>query len=142
MLRGTRLHFSTAYHPQSDVQSDQTIQTPEDMLRAYVIYFGGSWNSYLPLARFSYNNNYHSNIGVPPFKILYGKKYKTLVYCGGGRSQGYGKDQGGHSDDRYYQADQAEIANNLESIEELCWQMSIRVGVPGRQYGFTNGITL
>ncbi|KAI3811354.1 hypothetical protein L1987_21075 [Smallanthus sonchifolius] len=59
---GTRLLISIAYHPQTDDQSGRTIQTLEDMLRAYIINFGGSWDSHLPLAEFSYNNSYHSSI--------------------------------------------------------------------------------
>ncbi|GKE88668.1 putative reverse transcriptase domain-containing protein, partial [Tanacetum coccineum] len=53
---GIRLDLSTAYHPQTDGQSERTIQTLEDMLRACVIDFGGSWDVHLPLAEFSYNN--------------------------------------------------------------------------------------
>ncbi|GJS24841.1 reverse transcriptase domain-containing protein [Tanacetum coccineum] len=60
---GTRLDMSTAYHPQTDGQSERTIQTLEDMLRACVIDFGGSWDVHLPLAEFSYNNSYHTSIG-------------------------------------------------------------------------------
>ncbi|GKF60510.1 putative reverse transcriptase domain-containing protein, partial [Tanacetum coccineum] len=68
---GTRLDLSTAYHPQTDGQSKHTIQTLEDMLRACVIDFGGSWDVHLPLAEFSYNNNYHSSIRCAPFEALY-----------------------------------------------------------------------
>ncbi|GKC50797.1 putative reverse transcriptase domain-containing protein [Tanacetum coccineum] len=53
---GTRLDMSTAYHPQTDGQSERTIQTLEDMLRACVLDFGGSWDVHLPLVEFSYNN--------------------------------------------------------------------------------------
>ncbi|GJX48206.1 putative reverse transcriptase domain-containing protein [Tanacetum coccineum] len=53
---GKRLDMSMAYHPQTDSQSERTIQTLEDMLRAYVMDFGGSWDAHLPLAEFSYNN--------------------------------------------------------------------------------------
>ncbi|KAI3822130.1 hypothetical protein L1987_09711 [Smallanthus sonchifolius] len=60
---GTRLNISTTYHPQTDGQSERTIQTLEDMLRACIIDFGGSWDSHPPLAEFSYNNNYHTTIG-------------------------------------------------------------------------------
>ncbi|KAJ9556692.1 hypothetical protein OSB04_011306 [Centaurea solstitialis] len=79
---GTRLHFSTAYHPQTDGQSERTIQTLEDMLRACVLDFGGSWDAYLPLAEFSYNNNYHSSIGMPPFEMLYGRRCRTPICWG------------------------------------------------------------
>ncbi|GJW33237.1 putative reverse transcriptase domain-containing protein [Tanacetum coccineum] len=71
---GTRLDMSTAYHPQIDGQSERTIQTLEDMLRACVIDFGGSWDTHLPLAEFSYNNSYHSSIRCAPFEALYGRK--------------------------------------------------------------------
>ncbi|GKB75195.1 putative reverse transcriptase domain-containing protein [Tanacetum coccineum] len=72
---GTRLDMSTAYHPQTDGQSERTIQTLEDMLRACVIDFGGSWDVHLPLAEFSYNNSYHSSIRCAPFEALYGRKF-------------------------------------------------------------------
>jgi hypothetical protein len=79
---GTRLHISTAYHPQTDGQSERTIQTLEDMLRACIIDFGGSWDSHLPLAEFSYNNSYHSSIGRAPYEMLYGRKCRTPVCWG------------------------------------------------------------
>nr|GFA32707.1 retrotransposon protein, putative [Tanacetum cinerariifolium] len=76
---GTRLDMSTAYHPQTDGQSERTIQTLEDMLRACVIDFGGSWDVYLLLAEFSYNNCYHSSIRYAPFEALYGRKCRSPV---------------------------------------------------------------
>ncbi|GJW84319.1 putative reverse transcriptase domain-containing protein [Tanacetum coccineum] len=76
---GTRLDMSTSYHPQTDGQSEHTIQTLEDMLRACVIDFGGSWDTHLPLAEFSYNNSYHSSIRCAPFEALYGKKCRSPV---------------------------------------------------------------
>ncbi|GJW75226.1 putative reverse transcriptase domain-containing protein [Tanacetum coccineum] len=76
---GTRLHLSTAYHPQIDGQSEHTIQTLEDMLRACVMDFGGSWDIHLPLAEFSYNNSYHLSIQCAPFEALYGRKCKSPV---------------------------------------------------------------
>ncbi|GJR11559.1 reverse transcriptase domain-containing protein [Tanacetum coccineum] len=75
---GTRLDMITAYHPQTDEQSERTIQTLEDMLRACVIDFCGSWDVHLPLAEFSYNNSYHSSIKCAPFEALYGRKYASL----------------------------------------------------------------
>ncbi|GJX54963.1 putative reverse transcriptase domain-containing protein [Tanacetum coccineum] len=53
---GTDLSMSTAYHPETDGQSERTIQTLEDMLRACVIDFGKGWVKHFPLAKFSYNN--------------------------------------------------------------------------------------
>ncbi|GKD40904.1 putative reverse transcriptase domain-containing protein [Tanacetum coccineum] len=76
---GTRLDLSTAYHPQMDGQSERTIQTLEDMLRACVINFGGSWDVHLPLAEFSYNNSYHSSIRCAPFEALHGRKCRSPV---------------------------------------------------------------
>ncbi|KAK1422205.1 hypothetical protein QVD17_25165 [Tagetes erecta] len=79
---GTRLLISTAYHPQTDGQSERTIQTLEDMLRACIIDFGGSWYKYLPLAEFSYNNSYHSSIKMSPYEMLYGRKCRTPICWG------------------------------------------------------------
>ncbi|GJT48758.1 reverse transcriptase domain-containing protein [Tanacetum coccineum] len=76
---GTRLDMSTSYHPWTDRQSERTIKMLEDMLRACVIDFGGSWNIHLPLAEFSYNNSYHSSIRYAPFEALYGRKYRSPV---------------------------------------------------------------
>ncbi|KAF5763838.1 putative nucleotidyltransferase, Ribonuclease H [Helianthus annuus] len=76
---GTKLNLSTAYYPQTDGQSERTIQTMEDMLRACVINFGGNWDDHLPLIEFSYNNSYHTSINVAPFEALYGRKSRTLV---------------------------------------------------------------
>ena len=76
---GIRLDLSTAFHPQTDVQSERTIQVLEDMLRACVIEFGGHWDSFLPLEEFSYNNSYHSSIDMAPFKALYGKRCRSPI---------------------------------------------------------------
>ncbi|GJT95309.1 putative reverse transcriptase domain-containing protein [Tanacetum coccineum] len=76
---GTQLDMSTAYHPETDGQSERTIQTLEDMLRACVIDFGKGWEKHLPLVEFSYNNSYHASIKVAPFKALYGRKCRSLV---------------------------------------------------------------
>ena len=76
---GTRLHFSTAFHPQTDGQSERTIQTLEDMLRACVMEFKGSWDTHLALMEFAYNNNYQASIEMAPFEALYGRKCRTSV---------------------------------------------------------------
>ncbi|GJY41679.1 reverse transcriptase domain-containing protein [Tanacetum coccineum] len=76
---GTKLHMSTAYHPETDGQSERTIQTLEDMLRACVMDFGGSWDTHLPLVEFSYNNSYHTSVKCAPFEALYGRKCRSPV---------------------------------------------------------------
>ncbi|GKD26038.1 putative reverse transcriptase domain-containing protein, partial [Tanacetum coccineum] len=76
---GTQLDMSTAYHPETDGQSERTIQTLEDMLRACVIAFGKGWERHLPLVEFSYNNSYHASIKAAPFESLYGRKCRSPV---------------------------------------------------------------
>nr|GFA37320.1 putative reverse transcriptase domain-containing protein [Tanacetum cinerariifolium] len=76
---GTRLDMSTTYHPKTDGQSERTIQTLEDMLRACVIDFENGWERYLPLIEFSYNNSYHASIKAAPFEALYGRKCRSPV---------------------------------------------------------------
>ncbi|GJU01630.1 putative reverse transcriptase domain-containing protein [Tanacetum coccineum] len=69
---GTDISMSTAYHPETDGQSERTIQTLEDMLRACVIDFGKGWVKHLPLAEFLYNNSYHASIKAASYEALYG----------------------------------------------------------------------
>ncbi|GJY35152.1 putative reverse transcriptase domain-containing protein [Tanacetum coccineum] len=76
---GTRLDMSTAYHPQIDSQSECTIQTLEDMLRACILEFGGSWDVHLSLVEFSYNNSYLSSVRCASFEALYGRKCRSLI---------------------------------------------------------------
>ncbi|GJS28295.1 reverse transcriptase domain-containing protein [Tanacetum coccineum] len=76
---GTQLDMSTAYHPETDGQSERTIQTLEDMLRACVIDFRKGWERHLPLVEFSYNNSYHASIKAAPFEALYGRKCRSPV---------------------------------------------------------------
>ncbi|GJX00515.1 putative reverse transcriptase domain-containing protein [Tanacetum coccineum] len=76
---GTSLDMSTAYHPETDGQSERTIQTLEDMLRACVIDFGKGWVNHLPLVEFSYNNSYHASIKAAPFEALYGRKCRSPI---------------------------------------------------------------
>ncbi|GJW49025.1 putative reverse transcriptase domain-containing protein [Tanacetum coccineum] len=68
-----------AYHPQTDRQSERTIQTPEDMLHACVIDFGNGWVKHFPIVKFSYNNSYHTSIKAAPFEALYGRKCRSPV---------------------------------------------------------------
>ena len=68
----TRLNFSTAFHPQTNRQSERLIQVLEDMLRGCVMEFTESWDRYISLIEFSYNNSYQSSIGMAPYEALYG----------------------------------------------------------------------
>nr|GEX66260.1 putative reverse transcriptase domain-containing protein [Tanacetum cinerariifolium] len=76
---GTNLDMSTAYHPETDGQSERTIQTLEDMLRVCVINFRKGWVKHFPLVKFSYNNSYHASIKVAPYEALYGRKCRLPV---------------------------------------------------------------
>ena len=76
---GTRLHFNTTFHPQMDGQSERTIQTLEDMLRACVMEFKRSWDTHLALMEFAYNNSYQASIEMVPFEALFGRKCRTPV---------------------------------------------------------------
>ncbi|KAD4981941.1 hypothetical protein E3N88_18612 [Mikania micrantha] len=76
---GTQINMSTAYHPQTDGQTERTNQTLEDMLRSCVIDFRGSWDIHLPLVEFSYNNSYHTSIQCAPFEALYGRKCRSPI---------------------------------------------------------------
>nr|GEU34608.1 putative reverse transcriptase domain-containing protein [Tanacetum cinerariifolium] len=76
---GTSLDISTAYHPETDGQSERTIKTLKDMLRACVIDFGKGWVNHLPLVKFSYNNSYHASIKAAPFEALYGRKCHSPI---------------------------------------------------------------
>jgi hypothetical protein len=76
----TKLNFSTAFHPQTDGQSERTIQTLEDMLRACVLDFKGSWSQYIPLIEFAYNNSYQASIKMAPYEALYGRRCRSPLY--------------------------------------------------------------
>ena len=77
---GTKLNFSTNYHPQIDGQSERTIQTLENMLRTCILDFGGSWGQYMALVEFVYNNSYDSSIQMAPYETLYGRKCRSPIY--------------------------------------------------------------
>jgi hypothetical protein len=68
----TQLRFSSAYHPQTDAQTERVNQILEDMLRACALQYGRSWDKSLSYAKFSYNNSYQESLKMAPFKMLYG----------------------------------------------------------------------
>jgi len=74
---GTQLKMSSTYHPQTDGQSERTIQSLEDLLRTCVLDHLGTWSDVLPLVEFTYNNNYHSSIGMAPYEALYDRRCRT-----------------------------------------------------------------
>lgn len=74
---GSKLLVSTAYHLQTDGQSERTIQILEDMLRACMLEFKGSWEDHLHLVEFAYNNSYQASIGMVPIATLYGRKCRS-----------------------------------------------------------------
>jgi hypothetical protein len=76
---GSKLDFSTSYHPQTGGQTERTNHILEDMLRACALDFGGSWEEHFPLAEFSYNNSYESSIQMAPFEALYGWKCRSPI---------------------------------------------------------------
>jgi transposase InsO family protein len=74
---GTQLNFSTAYHPETDNQTERMNQSLEDMLRMYVMDQQKNWEEFLPLVEFTYNNSYQSTIKMAPFEFLYGRPCRT-----------------------------------------------------------------
>jgi hypothetical protein len=90
---GTKLSFSTAYHPQTGGQTERVNQILKDMLRACVLSYGAKWEDCLPFAKFSYNNNYQASLQMAPFEALYGRKCRTpLNSSETGESQVFGPD--------------------------------------------------
>ena len=77
---GTWLTMSTTFHPQTDGQSERTIQVLEDMLRACVLDHKSSWVEHLPLVEFAYNTSYQASIQMAPYEALYGRPCKS-VFC-------------------------------------------------------------
>jgi hypothetical protein len=76
----TKLNFSSAYHPQTDGQTERVNQILEDMLRACALKDNQSWDKCLPYAEFSYNNSYQESIKMTPFEFSYGRKCRTLLF--------------------------------------------------------------
>ena len=77
---GTSLNLTSAFHPQTDGQTEQVNQVMEDMLRAYIIDFESSYEMHLPLIEFAYNNSYYTSIGMAPFEVLYKRPCRSPLY--------------------------------------------------------------
>jgi hypothetical protein len=89
----TKLNFSSAYHSQTDGQTERTNQILEDMLRACALKHGSSWDKSFPYAEFAYNNCYQTSLKMAPFEALYGRKCRTPLYWNQiGESQLFGPD--------------------------------------------------
>ena len=69
--------MSTAFHPQTDGQSERMVQIVEDMLRSCILDFQGSWDDNLPLCEFAYNNSFQASIKMAPYEALYGKPCRS-----------------------------------------------------------------
>ncbi len=76
---GTKLNFSTAFHPQSDRQSERVIQILEDMLQACVLNYSEGWFRYLSLVEFAYNNSYQANIEMASYEVLYRHRCRSPI---------------------------------------------------------------
>jgi hypothetical protein len=83
----TQLHFSSAYHPQTDGQIERVNQILEDMLRACALQYGRSWDKSLSYAEFSYNNSYQESLKMAPFEMLYGQRCRTPLFWNETREQ-------------------------------------------------------
>ncbi|MCO5589090.1 hypothetical protein L7F22_043056 [Adiantum nelumboides] len=69
---GTRLQFSSSFHPQTDGQSEIANSVVLDLLKSYISDEKTQWERYLPLVEFAYNNTIHSSTGKAPFEIVEG----------------------------------------------------------------------
>jgi hypothetical protein len=81
------LHFNSAYHPQTDGQTERVNQILEDMLRACALQYGRSWDKSLSYAEFFYNNSYQESPEMAPFEMLYGRRCRTPLFWSETREQ-------------------------------------------------------
>jgi hypothetical protein len=89
----TQLQFSSSYHPQTDGQTKRVNQILEDMLRAFALQYGRSWDKSVSYAKFSYNNNYQESMKMAPFEMLYGRRCRTpLFWSEAGERKVFGHD--------------------------------------------------
>jgi hypothetical protein len=83
----TQLRFSSAYHPQTDGQTERVNQILDDMLRACALHYGRSWDKSLSYAEFSYNNGSQESLKMAPFEMLYGGRCRAPLFWNEAREQ-------------------------------------------------------
>jgi fibronectin type 3 domain-containing protein len=71
------LNLSTTYHPEIDGKTERVNQVMEGILKMYVMDNQTHWENYLPLVESTYNNSFHSSMGMPPYEALYGRPCRT-----------------------------------------------------------------
>jgi transposase InsO family protein len=76
----TQLRFSSAYHPQTDGQTERVNQILQDMLRACALQYGRSWDKSRPYVEISYNNSDQETLKMAPFVMLYGHRCRILLF--------------------------------------------------------------
>jgi hypothetical protein len=109
------LIHSSAYHPQTDGQTERVNQILEDMLTACVMKNQGCWDTYLPMAEFSYNNSYQESLKMARFEVLYRRRCRTpLNWIELGEKVIFGLDLVDEVEATLYR-----IQNNLKAVK-LC----------------------
>jgi transposase InsO family protein len=110
---GTKLIQSSAYHPQTDGQTERINQILEDMLRACVLQYNKNWDKCLSLAEFFCNNSYQTSLRMAPFEALYGRRCRTpLSWSQTGKRKIFGPDLVTEAEEKV-----KTIQNNLKAAQ-------------------------
>ena len=80
-LLGSEVNLSTAYHAQTDGQSEREIQTLITALRSYVNAMGNDWDEYLPALELAFNSKQQASTGAAPFTLVYGTEARLPIDC-------------------------------------------------------------